>query len=143
MSLRPVRLRAMAAAVGLVCLPTLGCSWITVNKPPPGPIQPTPPLECTTSGTAPEVDFITQTVLGLGGLVVTGTGIWPPENSSIEEHQTTWILAGVGAVGAAVVLGFSGRYGESATEECRKLKDAQLSCTSGVEEACRTLKERK
>lgn len=90
MSLRPVRLRAMAAAVGLVCLPTLGCSWITVNKPPPGPIQPTPPLECTTSGSAPEVDFITQTVLGLGGLAVTGMGIWPGENSSIEENQTTW-----------------------------------------------------
>jgi hypothetical protein len=141
MSLRPVRIRATAAALALVCLPTFGCSWIFVNKPPPGPIRPTPPLECTTSSAAPEVDFITQTVFGLGGLVVTLYGIFPPENSSTD--QTATILVGVAAIGAAAALGFSGRYGESAMEECLRVKAAQDSCTSGVEDACRTLKERK
>ncbi len=143
MSLRPVRLRAIAAAVALVCWPTLGCSWIFVNKPPPGAVQPTPALECTTSDAAPLTDRIMQWVLGLGGLVVTGAGIWPGENSSIKENQTTWILAGVGAMGAAVALGFSAGYGESATEECRRLKQTQVSCTSGAEQVCRNLQERK
>jgi hypothetical protein len=46
-------------------------------------------------------------------------------------------------MGAAVALGFSGGYGESATEECRQPKQTRVSCTSGVEEACRTLQERK
>jgi hypothetical protein len=37
----------------------------------------------------------------------------------------------------------SAGYGYSTTAKCRKLKETQLSCVSGVEDACRTLEERK
>ena len=61
----------------------------------------------------------------------------------LDRRESDYLEAGVGAMGAALALGFSGRYGESATEECRKVKEWQVSCTSGVEEACRSLQERK
>ncbi|HZY03477.1 MAG TPA: hypothetical protein VFF02_08240 [Anaeromyxobacteraceae bacterium] len=44
-------------------------------------------------------------------------------------------------MGTVFVL--SAAHGYSATSKCRALQGGQLSCTNGVEEACRTLRQRK
>ena len=46
------------------------------------------------------------------------------------------------AIGGAIAFAYSERHGNSATKECRQLREAQLSCTNGVEHACRALQER-
>jgi hypothetical protein len=143
----------MAAAVGFVCLPTIGCSWIFVQRPPPGPIQATPPIECESSTAAPVFDTVGAVVVGVGGILVTIFGLTldtaPCEGFDVfcssPQTKATTIAAGVAAMGAAVALGFSADYGYSAIQECRSRQDVQLqlSCASGVEDACRTLQERK
>lgn len=152
MSLLPARRRCTAAALGLAFLPALGCSWIFVNKAPPDPIQATPPIECRSSTAAPVFDTVGAVVVGVGGILVTVFGLaldTAPceafEFCASPQTKATTIAAGVAAMGAAVALGFSADYGYSAIQECRSRQDVQLqlSCTSGVEEACRTLQERK
>ncbi len=148
MPFRPVRLRAIAAAVGLVFLPTLGCSWISVRGPPQGPIQATPPLKCESSVAAPVADTVGAVLLTVGGGLVTVASLSISSCSytvggtcTKGANSATW--GGIAAVGAGVALASSAAHGYSTTSECRHLKEAQLSCTSGAEEACRTLQERK
>ncbi len=48
-------------------------------------------------------------------------------------------VVGAGLVATAVPWGLSAAYGYEKTSDCQRLKEAQLSCASGIEEACRTL----
>jgi hypothetical protein len=58
--------------------------------------------------------------------------------------NTQWwaILGGIGLAAAGVACGFSAAYGYSHTADCREVKRSQLSCISGVENACQSLKQR-
>lgn len=139
MSLRRVRLWAIATAVGLVFLPTLGCSWIFVNEPPKGPIDVAARVECTSSNVAPIVDTVVAGLYAVTGTVFLVGGIV----GSKENGAGSVIGFGAVTIVAAAPFAVSTAYGYRTTAECRHLKEAQLSCTSGVEEACRTLQERK
>ena len=141
---RPVRLGASAAVLAL--LPTLGCSWL-IHTPPKGPIQPSPPLECESSRAAPAADTVGALLFGVGGLVALAST--PPSCSGgtmsgiCDAGRVMVVGGGVLALCTGAVFAFSAGHGYSVTAECRSLKQAQLSCTSGVEEACRSLQERK
>jgi hypothetical protein len=90
-------------------------------------------------------------LLAVGGILVTAYGLNMDTGEGCgifcysPQEKTDTTLVGVATMGAAVALGFSAAYGYSAMGECRGRQDMQLqlSCTSGVEEACRTLQERK
>ncbi len=144
MSLRTSRWRAMAAALALEVLSTAGCSWLTVQRPPPGPIEATPPIECTSSKTSSVIDTVAAVLLGGVGVVTVVAGA----SAASSDSMFSGIGAGVAVIGAglvatAVPLGFSAAYGYEKTSDCQRLKEAQVSCTSGVEESCRTLQERR
>lgn len=156
MSFGPLRCRTVTVLLSLVLLP--GCSWLTVTKPPSGPLEPAPPVECTSSSGAPTLDWIGAVTLGF---VSAGTIAWGASGAhlcipislggtstgsgSCPNGPTDWGVVAVGIAGVAgsVALGFSGAYGVSHTAECRALTETQLSCTSGVEQACRSLNEGK
>ncbi len=144
MPLRALRCRATSVALSLSLLPVMGCSWLSVTKPPSGPLEPTPPVECTSFSGAPTLDWIGAIGFGIvGGFTVA----WGASPLTIlgPNKPTDWgiVAAGVGIIGGAVALGFSGAYGSSSTSRCGALKETQLLCTSGLEEACRSLREGK
>ena len=150
MPLGSFQLRAMAAAGTLACLPVSGCSWVFVQKPPPGPIQAAPPLECTSSVVAPVLDTVWAADAAIVGLTLAIMSIHEQSTCSASSpcspegnSMRFWYTAtGVLAAAAAEPVGFSAAYGYDKTSDCRHLKETQLSCTSGVEEACRALRER-
>lgn len=129
----------------------MGCSWIFVRKPPPGPVEAAPRLECTSSVVSPVLDTVGAVYAAGLGLYLMIVGIQseshcsPSSPCSPEGYafRGSIILAGATAVAAAVPLGFSAAYGYEKTSDCRRLKEAQLPCASGVEDACRTLQERR
>ncbi len=138
--------RSLAAYACL--LATSACSWITVAKPPQGPVDKDEKLTCTSSVAAP----VTDTVLGSVALAAGGTGVgvgiaglnacdvstcWIQEPIAI-----TYLALGVALVGVAVMEGFSAAHGYSATALCRDLQQAQLACVSGVEPSCVELRNR-
>ena len=132
--------RSIAAMLVLASLPTTGCSWLAVSKPPKGPIQATSPLECTSGVASPVVDTILAVGLVVGGVVAVSQpakrGEWVPSNA---------MSTGAGLVLFAVAVPYtlSAGYGYSTTAKCRQLKETQLSCVSCVEDACRSLEEGK
>ncbi len=142
MLLQPVRLRAIAAAVGLVFLPTLGCSWLSVTKAPEGPIEAPFPIACTSDVTAPVVDTVLAGLLAVGGTAYVVAGSRSEGNLNDLANGPV-VAVGIGVLVLAVPFGISAIHGYSTTADCRHLKEAQLSCASGVEEACRSLQERK
>jgi hypothetical protein len=145
--MRPVPKRIRVVALLLCC--TCGCSWITVNRPPTGPVAKDERLDCTTSVAAPVAD----TVIGSAALVTggTGVGVGIAALAAPCDATTCWITepvaityAAIGAVllGLAVAEAFSAAYGFSRTAECRDLEQAQLACVSGVEASCARLRQR-
>ena len=138
--------RALAATACL--LATSACSWITVARPPQGPVERNEKLACTTSTAAP----VTDTIVGSLALVTGGTGVgvgiaglsgcdvttcWIQEPMAI-----TYLALGVVLVGVAVMEGFSAAHGYAETAVCRDLEQAQLTCVSGVEPSCAYLEDR-
>jgi len=148
MALRRSRLRVVACGVALALVHGTGCSWLFVHKAPHGPVEPAPPVECTSSVAAPVIDTTGTVLLGASGLLLAGYGAAANPGDGgwggpTYGEQAALIGVGVAAVGAAVALGFSAASGYSNAAECRHLKEAQLSCVSGVEVSCQGLKERK
>ncbi len=146
--------RAVALAVALST--ESGCSWLHVNSPPRGPIDATPQVECTSSNESPTADTVWAVVLATAGvgLIVAGAASQSHSEpcgpnqwfcglgeSLVSPWRTAAFIAGGVSVAGAFSLGFSSAYGYSTTGECRDLKETQLSCISGVEAACRALKE--
>jgi len=131
--------RGIAAMLVLAFLPSTGCSWLGVSKPPNGPIHAAPPLECTSERGAPVTDTaLAAGLLGIGGAFFIAGSTYPHNLSS-----GAAALGGAVFVAAAVPYAFSAGYGYSTTSQCRHLKETQLSCVSGVEASCRSLEERK
>jgi hypothetical protein len=133
--------RGIAAMLALPSLPTAGCSWIFVNKPPREPTHATPPVECTSSVASPVIDT------GAAGLLV-GAGVAAIVASSHE--KANWIIdtkgmymaGGILSFAAAVPLAFSAGYGYSTTSECRQWKERHLACLGG-EPSCGSVDVRK
>jgi hypothetical protein len=140
-------LRVIAAGLPLVLLTGTGCLslWVT-KRPPPGPIDATPPARCESSNAAPVAD--TVLAVAAAGLA-TALFVESAEHAGEAEGMVgdpTSGAAFVGglllATGVAIPLGVSAGVGYSRTAECREVKATQLSCTSGVEESCAALRRR-
>lgn len=138
MSLRPVRSWATAAALALVCLPTFGCSWLLVQEPSRGRVRYHSPRECTSSVAAPIIDTVGATLFGVSGAILVYEGAQP--TASFVDPGRAMIAVGLVAVGVGAAFAGSAAHGYSTTAECRQLKEGQLSCTSGVEDACGSLR---
>jgi hypothetical protein len=138
-------IRSPLVAWFLLCTPA--CSWITVARPPQGPVAPEQTLSCTTSVAAPVVD----TVLGVAGIGVGGAALVSGiAASSCSDVSCVLVLpwsvvvatAGALVMGLGVMEAFSAADGYTKTAECRDLQQSQLACVSGVEASCLQLKNR-
>ena len=124
---------AATVAVSLVC--STGCSLGLVRRPPTGPVAPSPRLACTSSVAYPVLDTVAAAlVVGVFGAVAIAGAVH-------SDPAVMWWGIALGTLGGAYPT-YSAVYGYSATAECRELKEAQLSCVSGVEAACQTLTTR-
>jgi hypothetical protein len=65
--------RGLATILPLASLPTAGCSWLFVNKPPPQPVPASPPVECMASQASPVVDTSMALALAVGGVATMRT----------------------------------------------------------------------
>ena len=131
----------------LAFLPTTGCSWLFVTKPPEPPRPASPPLECTTSVAWPVIDTVAAGLLAAPGVATLvaaspqATGTPCTSYCGLFSAMNTGIAVGGGVlVAAAVPLAFSAGHGYATTAECRQLKEAQLACVSGVETSCGALR---
>jgi hypothetical protein len=128
-----------------------GCSWLFVNKPPPGPVEPAPPASCTGSVASPVVDTVLGALLVGGGIAVIALSVPKPAppctgwcfNFDFDQLNAVGYAAGGVLIAGAIPLAFSAAHGYSTTADCRELHEAQLSCVSGVEASCTELRERK
>jgi hypothetical protein len=137
------------ATAALACLlGSTACSWVTVVRPPQGPVEPNEKLACTTSVAAPVTDTVLS-VIGIGG---GGTALVSGILGATQCDAATcfimepWgiVLAAAGALvlGVGVMEAFSAAYGYGETSQCRGLGQAQLACVSGVEPSCAQLRNR-
>ena len=117
-----------------------GCSVLFVKRPPPGPLEPQPPVECTTSVAAPVVDTVLAAGSLTGGILMATDKCSP--SGFLGSLCTAEKAGGAGLIAAGVALAAVGIYGYLATGECRGVHETQLACVSGVESSCLTLKER-
>jgi len=136
--------RGLATILALASLPTAGCSWLFVNKPPQQPILASPPIECTASQASPVIDTVMAVALAAGGVATIAVSEGARRNCSgwlsMCELNTAATVGGAILVAAAVPTAFSAGYGFSKTSDCRLLKEIQLACVSGVENSCAALR---
>jgi hypothetical protein len=135
-SRRPVsdrcrRIVAVALA-SLLAIPSGGCSWIGITRPPSRPIDATPPVQCTTGVAAPVGDTII-------GVLTAATGVAVVAFSAIFA-DSEYIWAGVGGIALGATALASSIYGYNWTSECRELEELQNRCIAGVEASCAALR---
>ncbi len=137
-------LRESAAAL---LLATSACSWATMARPPPTPIEPIPPVACTTSRLAPALDTVGAVLLGVPGVITTAYGIATPVCSGFcllqpqsNGDKGTLIAVGLILAGLGTVEAISAATGYSWASDCEGLKETQLACVSGVETSCARLR---
>jgi hypothetical protein len=131
--------KAVAAVLAVSLAPGAGCSWISVSRPPPRPIDVTRPIKCNNWEAAPTVDAVTGAVFLLSGLVLTGLAGAALEGDSGDPDAWAAFGIGFGAMGLGGLFGWSSAHGYSNVAACKELMDAQLACLSGVETSCRFL----
>jgi hypothetical protein len=111
-----------------------------MKKEPPLPVEPAPPIECTSSRTVPIVDLTATTVLGLAGW---GGGFMLMflASEGMEQPEAGWLLGAAAACAvASTVLIFSTIYGFEHAKACDDLKTLQADCVAGNQEACSRLR---
>jgi hypothetical protein len=143
-------MRTLRLLAVMIALPGTGCSWIGMTRPPPPPVDPAPPVACTTSRLAPALDTAAAVLLGVPGLVTTVYGIAVPTctGSGLDcmlEPQSggdkaAIIAVGLSALGLGVLETISAVNGYGWASRCEDLREAQLSCLSGVEPSCTSLR---
>ncbi len=123
------------------------CSWIGMTRPPPGPVEPSPPVRCTTSRALPILDATAAAGVGLMGLVTTVYGVAVPACNGgwcllqpTSGAKAGIIAGGLVALGFATMEAFAAADGISMAERCEEVRGLQLACTSGVEESCAALR---
>jgi hypothetical protein len=111
----------LAAALVAGC----GCSFVAVQRPPPPPVRPGAPLECTQSRIAPALDTagaIGTPILGFAmwGLCAYTSAMqsWSSDPTRLKCGPVLWgtVLATAAYTGSAV-------YGYHSTAECRRLAE--------------------
>ena len=140
--------RGLASLLAMASLPTTGCSWLFVNKPPQQPIPASPPMECTASQASPVIDSVVAGLMAVGGAAIIVVSARNRSQHACTASGTlgdcdlyTYAFAGGGLLmAAAIPTAFSAGYGFSKTSDCRLLKEIQLACVSGVENSCAALR---
>jgi hypothetical protein len=128
------RIVAVALAL-LLAIPSGGCSWIGITKPPNRPIDATPPVQCTTGVAAPVGD----TIIGVLA-IATGVAVIAIAGGTSNKDSAGVIAAGVGAIALGGTAGVSAGFGYTWTAECRELEELQKKCIAGVEASCSALR---
>ncbi len=117
-----------AALVG-----SCGCSFIAVRRPPPPPVAPDAPLECTQSRVAPALDTAGAIGTPIVGFAIWGLCTftsamqsWSSDPSHLKCGQVLWgtIFSTAAYTGAAV-------YGYHATADCRRLAEQRRATVPG------------
>ena len=140
-------MRFTLRASALLLLGLSACSWATMTRPPPPPVEPTPPVTCTTSRLAPALDTVGAIFFGVPGLLTTGYGIaapvcktgWCLLQPQSGADKASIIAVGAVLLGLGVVQTISAANGYAWAAECATTKDHQLACVSGVEASCSIL----
>ncbi|MCX5731122.1 MAG: hypothetical protein NTY18_07190 [Deltaproteobacteria bacterium] len=128
---RHLRVVAVALAL-LLAIPSGGCSWIGVTKPPSRPIDATPPVQCTSGVAAPVGDTILSVLTLVSGIGMTAFGsLWSSNN--------VYVWGGIGLLAVGVTTGVSAGFGYNWTADCRELEELQNKCIAGVEASCKNL----
>ena len=137
--------KQLLAATLLFCS---ACSWGTMVRAPPTPVEPAPPVNCTTSRLAPALDTAGAVLLGVPGVLTTAYGIATPVCTTgwcfLEPtdggSKAAIIGVGVVLVGLAVMQTVSAVNGYGWAAGCEALQGQQLACLSGVETSCAILR---
>jgi len=134
--------RVVAVALAfLLAIPSGGCSWIGVTKPPSRPIDATPPVQCTRSVAAPVGDTIIGVLAVATGVALTVLGTNPIGLCNPPcPADTGAIWGGVGLMALGVTAIISAGFGYSWTADCRELEELQQKCIAGVEASCVALR---
>lgn len=113
-------LAAVLAAAG-------GCSFVGVRRPPPSPVPPGAPIECTQSRAAPVLDTVgavATPLIGLGtfGLCtyISAMQSWSSDPTRLSCGTVLWATA----ISTAAYTG-SAVYGYHYTGDCRRLVEQQ------------------
>lgn len=109
----------IAAALVAAC----GCSFVSVRHPPPSPVAPDAPLECTQSRVAPAIDTAGAIVVPVVGLVMWGLCSYVSSMQSWSSDPGN-VRCGpvlVGTIVSTAAYTGSAAYGFHATAECRRL----------------------
>ncbi len=113
--------RILAAALALGC----GCSLIAVRRPPPSPVAPDAPLECTQSRVAPALDTAGAVATPIVGFTMWGLcsfvsamQSWSSDPTRLKCSQLLW-----GTVFSTAAYTGSAVYGYHATGDCRRLAE--------------------
>jgi hypothetical protein len=142
---RHLRVVAVALAL-LLAIPSGGCSWIGVTKPPSRPIDATPPVQCTSGVAAPVGDTIIGVLAIIAGAVMTSYGasggpcsynVLGSSAPCPADPGFVWGGVGIMTVGVAAVV--SAGFGYNWTADCRELEELQNKCIAGVEASCKNL----
>jgi len=120
----------------LLAIPSGGCSWIGITKPPSRPIDATPPVQCTTGVAAPVGDTIIGVLTVATGVAVVAFAASMGSN----KDSAGAIVAGVGGIALGATALASSIYGYNWTAECRELEELQKKCIAGVEASCAALR---
>jgi hypothetical protein len=137
--------KQLLAATLLLCS---GCSWMAMARPPPTPVEPAPPVNCTTSRVAPVFDTAGAVLLGVPGVVTTVYGIatpvcttgWCMFEPTTGGNKAAIISVGLVLVGISVMQTVSAVNGYGWAADCEALQGQQLACLSGVETSCAVLR---
>ena len=128
--------RIVAVALAwLLAIPSGGCSWIGITRPPSRPIGATPPVQCTTGVAAPVGD----TIIGVLTVAI-GVALVAIAGSTDDKDSAGAIAAGVGIMALGATAGVSAGFGYGWTAECRELEELQKKCIAGVEASCAALR---
>ncbi len=139
-------MRLTLRASTLLLLGLSACSWAGMVRPPPTPVEPTPPVTCTTSRLAPALDTASAVLLTVPGVLGLGYGLQPvcsgfcllePKSGG---QQAVGIGIGIASLGLAALATVSAVQGYGWASDCETLKEQQLACVSGVETSCTTLR---
>jgi hypothetical protein len=123
------------------------CSWAGMVRAPPTPVEPTPPVTCTTSRAAPALDTVGAVLLAIPGILGLGYGLQPVCNDGwcmFQPESNGARAAGIGVglafLGLAAMETVSAVQGYVWASDCESMKENQLACVSGVEASCAVLR---
>ncbi len=122
-------------------VPSSGCSWAFMAKPPHIVAVPNYPVDCTTSRAAPVLDTICSAYFVANGILVAALPNCENVRSG-EPCAASSVKAGgiILSGGLALLCGFSAGSGFGGSARCQQVKDLNAGCMTGDLRACQQLR---